>query len=92
VTATVTLLLMSGLIESPRTYYRRAARARGDCRERRTSSSPYVLSVTLRDDAGEEWRAVGGGATLADALAFAGSSAPSGRRWTPVAWEDLYGA
>jgi len=83
---------MSGLIESPRTYYRRAVRARGDCRElRRMSSSPYVLDVTLRDDAGEEWRAVGGGNTLAEALAFAGSSAPSGRRWTPVAWEDLYG-
>ena len=84
---------MSCLIESPRRYYGRAARARGECRERRRSrSSPYVLSVTLRDGAGEEWRAVGGGDTLAEALAFAVSSAPSGRRWTPVAWDDLFGA
>jgi hypothetical protein len=83
---------MSGLLESPRTYYRRAAGARRDCVERRRASSPYVLDVTLRNDAGEEWQAVGGGATLAEALAFAVESAPSQGHWTPVAWEDLYGA
>lgn len=91
---------MSGLLESPRTYYRRAAGARRDCVERRRaveahsrrSSSLYVLDVTLRNDAGEEWQAVGGGTTLAEALAFAVESAPPQGRWTPVAWEDLYGA
>jgi hypothetical protein len=89
---------MSGMIERRRTYYRRAAVVRG-CTERRraveqsatTSSSAYVLEVTLRNDAGNEWRAIGGGATLDDALAFAVESAPQGR-WTPVAWQDLYGA
>jgi hypothetical protein len=90
---------MSGLIESPRSHYRRAAGARRDCIERRrrveagnaTNPSPHVLSVTLRDEAGHEWRALGGGATVAEALAFAVESAPSQRRWTPVAWQDLYG-
>jgi hypothetical protein len=90
---------MSGLIESPRTYNRRAAGARRDCSERlrvveptgSTSSSAYVLNVTLRNDVGDEWRAVGGGGTLAEALAFALESAPAGR-WTPVAWQDLYGS
>jgi hypothetical protein len=90
---------MSGLIESPRSYYRRAGVARRDCRERlravepvgNTSSSAYILSVTMRNDVGDEWRAVGGGATLAEALAFALDSAPPGR-WAPVAWQDLYGS
>ena len=88
---------MSGLLESPRTYYRRAAGARRDCVERRravdadSASSPYVLWVTLRDEAGAEWRAVGGGATLAEAFDFAVQSAPAQRPWTPVAWDELYG-
>jgi hypothetical protein len=51
----------------------------------------FVFAVTLVDDAGAEWRAVGGGATVAEALEFAVASAPDGRYWRPVGWRELYG-
>jgi hypothetical protein len=51
----------------------------------------YVLAVTLHDEDGGEWRAIGGGPTLWDALAFAVASAPAGRSWRPVRWADVYG-
>jgi hypothetical protein len=51
----------------------------------------YVFAVTLLDDDGAEWLAIGGGATVNDALAFAVASAPAGRNWRPGHWLELYG-
>jgi hypothetical protein len=59
--------------------------------EERHDESAFVLSVTLRDEDGGEWRSVGGGPTLWEALGFAVASAPAGRSWRPVHWVDLYG-
>lgn len=52
--------------------------------------SRYVFAVTLLDGQGAEWRAIGGGATVNDALAFAVASAPAGRHWQPVHWLELF--
>lgn len=54
------------------------------------STSPYVLSVEF-DAEGGTWSAVGGGDTLADAIAFTRESLPHGRDWRVVGWNDLYG-
>jgi hypothetical protein len=54
-------------------------------------ASRYVFEVTLLDADGAEWTAIGGGATVNEALAFAVASAPPGRNWRPVHWLELYG-
>jgi hypothetical protein len=51
----------------------------------------HVFEVTLLDAAGAQWHALGGGATVNEALAFAVASAPPGRNWRPVHWLELYG-
>ena len=51
----------------------------------------HLFEVTLLDADGAEWHAIGGGATVNDALAFAVASAPPGRNWRPVHWLELYG-
>jgi hypothetical protein len=53
--------------------------------------SAHVFAVTLLDDDGAEWHAIGGGATVNEALAFAIAGAPAGRNWRPVHWLELYG-
>ena len=50
----------------------------------------YVFAVTLLDEHGAEWEAIGGGATVNEALAFAVASAPAGRAWHPAYWVELY--
>jgi hypothetical protein len=52
--------------------------------------SRYVFAVTLLDGQGAEWQAIGGGATVNEALAFAVASAPAGRHWRPVHWLELF--
>ena len=59
--------------------------------ERRPQPSQVVLSVELVNDWGERWTAIGGGATVAQALAFAQESAPEGPVWKPLEWNDLLG-
>jgi hypothetical protein len=54
--------------------------------------SRCVVAVTLLADDGAEWQAIGGGATVNEALAFAVASAPAGRSWQPVHWLELFGA
>lgn len=71
---------------------RPAAAARGAARRWRARCSPLRLAVTLLADDGAKWEAVGGGATVNEALAFAVASAPAGgRKWRPVYWHELYG-
>ena len=55
------------------------------------AASRYVFEVTLLAADGTEWHAIGGGATVNEALAFAVASAPPGRHWRPVHWLELYG-
>jgi len=55
------------------------------------AATRHVFEVTLLADDGAEWQALGGGATVNEALAFAVASAPAGRNWRPVYWHELYG-
>jgi hypothetical protein len=50
-----------------------------------------ALRVSLEGPVGERWTAVGGGATVGDALAFAVASAPAGTDWRIVGWTPVYG-
>ena len=50
-----------------------------------------VLMVDFTSPEGRNWRAVGGGANLAEAIAFAQDSCPAGATWRPHDWNDLYG-
>jgi hypothetical protein len=47
--------------------------------------------VEFRAAGGRTWQAIGGGDTLADAVAFAQDSCPTDATWQPVGWSDLYG-
>jgi hypothetical protein len=49
-----------------------------------------LLTVTFKSTAGRTWSAVGGGATVAEAIEAARESLPGGT-WVAVAWDDLYG-
>ena len=51
----------------------------------------HILMVELAAPGGRTWHAIGGGDTLADALAFARDSCPTDATWHPVSWNDLYG-
>ena len=50
-----------------------------------------VLNVEFRSADGRSWYAIGGGASVAAAIAWAQDSCPDGTTWAPVAWTDLYG-
>ena len=50
-----------------------------------------VVTVELETPGGSRWQAIGGGSSLADAIAFARESAPDGRYWRVVRVSDLYG-
>ena len=50
-----------------------------------------ILSVQFSSPDGRSWLAVGGGTTLAEALAFAQDSCPTDTDWQPFSWNDLYG-
>ena len=43
------------------------------------------------EDAGERRSAVGGGESVADAIAAAREELPGGRDWTVARWNHLYG-
>jgi hypothetical protein len=58
---------------------------------RPASQRQVVLSVELEAPGGLRWRAIGGGASLADAITFARESAPDGHYWRVVRVTDLYG-
>jgi hypothetical protein len=50
-----------------------------------------TLMVELTSPDGRTWRAIGGGDTLADAIAFAQDSCPTDATWQPISWNNLYG-
>jgi hypothetical protein len=57
-----------------------------------TASAQVVLVARFVADGGSEWSAIGGGATLREAVAFARESCPAGARWRLAAWDHLHGA
>jgi hypothetical protein len=50
-----------------------------------------ILAVEFRSTDGRSWRAIGGGATVAAAIAWARECCPGDTTWELVGWEDLYG-
>ena len=60
-------------------------------RRRAQAASPVILDVTFSSDAGTRHRAIGGGATFADAIEFARASLPGDQSWRLVDWADVYG-
>jgi hypothetical protein len=53
--------------------------------------SRYLLSVDFEAAGGEQWSSVGGGESVADAIASAREALPLGVEWDVVRWNDLYG-
>jgi hypothetical protein len=55
------------------------------------AAAQHVLSVEFVSSDGRTWQAIGGGSTLAAAIAFARDGCPTDTTWQPVRWNDLYG-
>ena len=51
----------------------------------------YLLSVDFRSPGGEVASGVGGGESVAEAIAAARDELPAAHRWNVVRWNDLYG-
>jgi hypothetical protein len=51
----------------------------------------HVLRVDFCSTDGRRWPAVGGGPTVAAAVAFARESCPDGTTWSVDGWSPLYG-
>lgn len=57
----------------------------------RAAGRQHLVTVDFTSPDGGVWQAVGGGDTLADAIAFARDSCPTHTTWQPTRWNDLYG-
>jgi len=53
--------------------------------------TPRILMVAFTSLDGRSWDAIGGGGTLAEAIAYARNSCPGDGTWQPTSWTDLYG-
>jgi hypothetical protein len=51
----------------------------------------HILMVEFTSPDGRAWQGIGGGNTLADAIAFAQDSCPNEGTWQASSWSDLYG-
>jgi hypothetical protein len=51
----------------------------------------YLLNIEFEGPSGEHWSSVGGGETVADAIASAREALPLGVGWDVARWNDLYG-
>jgi hypothetical protein len=51
----------------------------------------HILMVEFSSPDGRTLQAIGGGDTLAAAIAFAQESCPTDATWQPFSWTDLYG-
>ena len=51
----------------------------------------YLLSVEFASMDGQEWSSVGGGDSVAEAIAAAREALPPGADWNVARWNDLYG-
>jgi hypothetical protein len=50
-----------------------------------------ILAVWFRSPDGRSWRAIGGGATVAEAISSAREACPDHTTWDAFGWNDLYG-
>jgi hypothetical protein len=50
-----------------------------------------LLNVEFRSPDGHTWTAIGGGATVAAAIAWARECCPGATTWAPVGWSNVYG-
>jgi len=50
-----------------------------------------ILTVEFRTRDGRSWSAIGGGSTVAAAIASARESCPPDAAWDAVGWDDLFG-
>jgi hypothetical protein len=57
----------------------------------RSGGSQVVLSIEFEAGDGTRFRAIGGGPTRCDAIAFARESTPDGRYWRAIRIDELYG-
>lgn len=51
----------------------------------------HILAVEFHSPDGRTWNAVGGGATVAEAILYARGSCPAGPIWNVFSWDELYG-
>ena len=81
-------------IQPPHTLRRRwlrfAARASANDATR-GEFNRYLLSVEFETLDGKEWSSVGGGETVAEAIASAREALPHGAEWSVARWNDVYG-
>jgi hypothetical protein len=57
----------------------------------RRAPEQRILAVEFVSLDGRTWTAIGGGATVADAIAYARESCPDDTSWHPRNWNNLYG-
>ena len=55
------------------------------------AAGQHVLRVDFCSPGGRRWSAIGGGPTVAAAIAFARESCPEGSAWSLDSWSPLYG-
>lgn len=58
---------------------------------RSAAPAQHILVVEFSSPDGRASQAIGGGDSLAAAIAFARDSCPADATWQPVGWTDLYG-
>jgi hypothetical protein len=68
-----------------------AAASAASTRHEAPSPEQRVLAVEFRAPDGRRWNAIGGGPTVAAAIAYARESCPDDATWVAVGWNDLYG-
>lgn len=79
-------------LDPPRRHRRRAAPERTPTRRpSRPAAAQHILTVDFASPDGRTWQTIGGGDTLASAVAFARASCPEDAIWEPIRASDLYG-
>ena len=56
-----------------------------------TAPKQRIVAVELRSRDGRSWNAIGGGATVAEAIDWARGCCPDGTTWDAVSWNELCG-
>jgi hypothetical protein len=70
---------------------RRMDMSSADPEPRAARDGGRVVQVEFEAREGRRWQAIGGGADLEQAVAFARASTPEGHYWRVIRIQDLYG-